>query len=194
MMKSYLKFDWESINKIQDIFNKHNIEYNYIKLMKNLESTIGNRYVNWKDFIDDYCDDYSIKWKHCKGFKEILGKNAKAVDSNTEIISIEGGFVEWIYIPKKDIVLDTVTNELLVYDGDSEQVGDIADIEKFIVENEKRLKTIAKFRSNKKVDEIVKQMKNNVKALAKEKEKYDIINSKYKQNLNQILSLCSDFD
>lgn len=193
-MKSYLKFDWESINKIQDIFNKHNIEYNYIKLMKNLESTIGNRYVNWKDFIDDYCDDYSIKWKHCKGFKEILGKNAKAVDSNTEIISIEGGFVEWIYIPKKDIVLDTVTNELLVYDGDSEQVGDIADIEKFIVENEKRLKTIAKFRSNKKVDEIVKQMKNNVKALAKEKEKYDIINSKYKQNLNQILSLCSDFD
>lgn len=194
MMKSYLKFDWESINKIQDIFNKHKIEYDYVKLMKNLESTIGKGYVNWKDFVDEYCDDYSIKWKHCKGFKEILGKYSKAVDSNTEIISIEGGFVEWIYIPKKDIVLDTDTNDLLVYDGDSEQVGDIADIEKFIVETEKRLKAIAKFRSNKKVVEIVKQMKNNLKALDKEKEKYKMLNSKYKQSLNQLLYLSSDFD
>lgn len=194
MMKSYLKFDWESINKIQDIFNKHKIEYDYIKLMKNLESTIGKGYVNWKDFIDDYCEDYSIKWKHCKGFKEILGKHSKAVNNNTEIISIEGGFVEWIYIPRKDIVLDNDTNELLVYDGDSEQVGDIADIEKIIVENEKRLKAIAKFRSNKKVDEILKQMKNNLIALVKEKEKCDILNSKYKQNLNQLLYISSDFD
>lgn len=194
MMKSYLKFDWESINKIQDIFNKHKIEYDYIKLMKNLESTIGKGYVNWKDFVDGYCEDYSIKWKHCKGFKEILGKHSRAVDSNTEIISIEEGFVEWIYIPRKDIVLDNDTNDLLVYDGDSEQVGDIADIEKIIVENEKRLKAIAKFRSNKKVDEIVKQMKNNLKALDKEKEKYKMLNSKYKQSLNQLLYLSSDFD
>lgn len=192
-MKSYLKFDWESINKIQDIFNKHKIEYDYIKLMKNIESTIGNKYDNWKEFIDDYCDDYSIKWKHCKGFKEILGKNSRAVDSNTEIISIEEGFVSWIYIPRKDIVLDN-TNDFIVYDDDSVQVCDIADIEKFIVENEKRLKAIAKFRSNKKVNEIVKQMKNNFKALNKEKEKYNILNSKYKQSLNQLLYLSSDFD
>lgn len=174
MIENCIKLNYDYANKVDAIFEKYGIDFNYTDYVKKVE----NKYNNMNE-LKDFDGDKYITWDDCKKWKEKYKslKCFKGIKSNYEksIIGMEGIFIHNIYVPK-DASINAFNKDI---EWDVEYPDTLEEMDQYLNTIQENLDTILKLRNNKDFQSLKKQME-------KEDEDYKIIRDEHNKKLEKI--------
>ena len=179
-----VKFDFEVIDKVDEILQKHGIKFSYHDYMEKLQKKYG---IDMKTFCDDYTDDIYIDWNKCSAWKKKYKK--LCINEDTSIIEIEHGFINQVYYPEK---IDNNETYEVVFD-EGEYIDSLEELDKWLTEIETRLDGYLHLITSKDTKDLYKDFlacneeKDNIEKQINEKKK------KIRQSINLVLSAKKDF-
>lgn len=179
-----VKFDFDVIDKVDEVLQKHGIKFSYHEFMEKLLKRYGD---DMKTFCDDYSTDFYIEWNDCSAWKKKYKK--LNIDLDTTIIEIERGFINNVYFPDK--IEETSTYDLCF--NNSEYIGTLEELDKWLTEIETRLNSYLYLITS----ENTKNLYNEFISCKTEKEKFNkqLEDKKKKiiKSINLVLSAKKDF-
>lgn len=154
MEESIVKLNNEFIKKVQSVFDKYNIDFNY---MKYLQESSANC-IELRDWNSNFCH-YYIQFKNIKDYKKY--KQLK-ISSDVDIIEIDSGTIDTIWFP-------SLTESGIEFE-DSHCISSIKDFDEQLHNFFNELDLYLNLYNMKEYKNIMKNVKQKEKEL-KEKEK-----------------------
>ena len=179
-----IKFDWELCDKIDEIFNKHKVNYSYRKYIEKINKQYnGDMY----RFADDYG---SYEWVKYPKFKLIqYGKNLVNTASDFEILQLSAGFIRKICLPPHLNEIEDFTD----VNWSWVPIENVEDLDAKLTELENRYDELIKFYKKPEMKILLKSLDTVIeqeKALAKEKEE---LCNKLKTQVKKVINITNDF-
>lgn len=179
-----IKFDWELCDKIDEIFNKHKVNYSYRKYVEKIYKQCD---CDMYKFADDYG---SYEWVKYPKFKLIqYGKNLVDTASDFEILQISAGFIRKICLPPHINEIEDFTD----INWSWVPIENVEDLDAKLTELETRYDELIKFYKKPEMKTLLKSLDtviNQEKALAKEKEE---LCNKLKKQVKMVINITNDF-
>lgn len=178
MNESIVKLNEEFIKKVQSVFDKYNIDFNYMEYLKESSKNC----IELRDWNRNFCRDY-IQFKNIKNYNKY--KPLK-ISSDEDIIEIDSGTIDTIWFP-------SLTKRGIDFD-DSHIISSVEDFDEQLHEFFDELDSYLNLYNMKEYKNIIKNVKQKEKEL-KEKEK-ECVNFKDKsfKEIERLKEINCDFN
>lgn len=204
MSLSYLNIDYENVEKIQAVLDKHGIKYNYKKNIIDKIQKYSNKNKGLINAIDDYDlidknnNMYSITLKYCQKWLKDLKKVGFIVfNTCDDIIYIRNGAISIVCLfePVKKAIdtqyigLNHILTEKEIPFGKEKQVGSIEELDKALEINDKIIQEYVNFLKNPNLTKYLELYKENVEKCKKELEICESTEKKITKGIIKILEI-----
>lgn len=202
MTLSYIQIDYDIVDKVQALFDKYGINYNYRKNIIDKLVKYGNNNRGLSDALSSYdriaTGDkiYAITLNECKKWKRKLnsvGLHFSCEDDN--LIYFRNGMVNTInqVIPLKDS-LDNYTTSLLVNKEvyctyNDKNVDSLEELEENLERIDKNINEYVKFFKSKTYANYLNMLKQSLDKLESEQKIYDSSLTKITKGLIKLLDI-----
>lgn len=202
MTLSYIQIDYDIVDKVQALFDKYGINYNYRKNIIDKLVKYGNNNRGLSDALNSYdriaTGDkiYAITLNECKKWKRKLnsvGLHFSCEDDN--LIYFRNGMVNSVnqVIPLKDS-LDNYTTSLLVNKEvdctyNDKNVDSLEELEEHLERIDKEVNEYVKFFKSKTYSNYLNMLKQSLDKLESEQKIYDSSLTKITKGLIKLLDI-----
>ena len=202
MTLSYIQIDYDIVDKVQALFDKYGINYNYRKNIIDKLVKYGNNNRGLSDALSSYdriaTGDkiYAISLNECKKWKRKLnrvGLHFSCEDDN--LIYFRNGMVNTInqVIPLKDS-LDNYTTSLLVNKEvdctyNDKNVDSLEELEENLERIDKNINEYVKFFKSKTYSNYLNMLKQSLDKLESEQKIYESSLNKITKGLVKLLDI-----
>lgn len=202
MTLSYIKIDYDIVDKVQVLFDKYGINYNYRKNIIDKLVKYGNNNRGLSDALNSYdriaTGDkiYAITLNECKKWKRKLnsvGLHFSCEDDN--LIYFRNGMVNSInqVISLKDS-LDNYTTSLLVnkevdFTYNDKTVDSLEELEEILENIDRNINEYVKFFKSKTYSNYLNMLKQSLDKLESEQKIYDSSLTKITKGLIKLLDI-----
>lgn len=183
-----MAIDLDKAKKIQEVLDKHEINFNYLKKMEECQEEI-----NKGKGYEDLPYEWNVSWKSFKGWKKII-KNPYIKrlfnETNDSLFEFENGIISGVATIQED--LDDLIKYEEVVTG-CELVVTLEELDKQLTKNEKQLKHL----NDVFESDAVKKMNVRIEQINEEREKFEKMKDeeleKIQRDIKKIAELNKDF-
>lgn len=183
-----LAIDLDKAKKIQEVLDKHEINFNYLKKMEECQEDL-----NKGDGYEDLPYEWNVSWKCFKGWKKII-KNPYLKrlfnETSDSLFEFENGIISGVATIQEN--LDDLIKYEEVITG-SELVVTLEELDELLTKNEKQLKHLNDIFDS----DAVKKMNVRIEQINKEKEDFENRKNeelaKIQRDIKKIAELNKDF-
>ncbi|MBO7691294.1 MAG: hypothetical protein J6T10_01510 [Methanobrevibacter sp.] len=183
-----MAIDLDKAKKIQEVLDKHEINFNYLKKMEECQEEI-----NKGKGYEDLPYEWNVSWKCFKGWKKII-KNPYIKrlfnETNDSLFEFENGIISGVATIQED--LDDLIKYEEVVTG-CELVVTLEELDKQLTKNEKQLKHL----NDVFESDAVKKMNVRIEQINEEREKFEKMKDeeleKIQRDIKKIAELNKDF-
>lgn len=202
MTLSYIQIDYDIVDKVQALFDKYGISFNYRKniidkLVKYAKTNRGlSDALNKYDCISNGSKIYAITLNECKKWKRKLnsaGLHFSCEDDN--LIYFSNGMVNSInkIIPLKEALNDYTTSLLVNKEVDftynDKNVDSLEDLEEILENIDRNVNEYVKFFKSKTYSNYLNMLKQSLDKLESEQKIYDSSLNKVTKGLLKLLDI-----
>lgn len=202
MTLSYIQIDYDIVDKVQALFDKYGINYNYRKNIIDKLVKYGNNNRGLSDALNNYdciangIKIYAITLNECKKWKRKLNSvGLHFSNENDTIIFFRDGMVNTInqVISLKDS-LDNYTTSLLVNKEvnctyNDKTVDSLEDFEEILESIDKNINEYVKFFKSKTYSNYLNMLKQSLDKLESEQKIYESSLNKITKGLVKLLDI-----
>lgn len=202
MTLSYIQIDYDIVDKVQALFDKYGINYNYRKNIIDKLVKYGNNNRGLSDALNNYdciangSKIYAITLNECKKWKRKLNSvGLHFSNENDTIIFFRDGMVNTInqVISLKDS-LDNYTTSLLVNKEvnctyNDKTVDSLEDFEEILESIDKNINEYVKFFKSKTYSNYLNMLKQSLDKLESEQKIYESSLNKITKGLVKLLDI-----
>ena len=202
MTLSYIKIDYDIVDKVQALFDKYGINYNYRKNIIDKLVKYGNNNRGLSDALNNYdciangSKIYAITLNECKKWKRKLNSVGLHFSNEDDtLIFFRDGMVNSInqVISLKDS-LDNYTTSLLVNKEvdctyNDKTVDSLEDLEEILESIDKNINEYVKFFKSKTYSNYLNMLKQSLDKLESEQKIYDSSLTKITKGLIKLLDI-----